>query len=289
MKNQIDVFCSGSKREKDEIENFLIPSLLKQEYEGNINLTLINYNKGESFYDGPRKISNLTINEVSPKKQLGFGAAHNYAFRKVKPEDLFLVTNPGFLHEQLITSLLDTKDTGDGIVEARQLPFSHPKRYYAENKVPWAAGSCALFDSALFGQLGGFDEGLWMYLEDVDISWRTWLSGYNVKIEPKAVIYHFTGAYFGYSDNRYYLEHFWSARNFFYILYKYWGKAGERKARKFFKKVGYPEKFKQEVLGAFDEVKPQIKRCEYSKKQLSELAKYIKVKGYNLFHEINDE
>jgi GT2 family glycosyltransferase len=41
-----------------------------------------------------------------------------------------------------------------------------------------------------FGRLGGFDESLFVYYEDTDLSLRIWQSGGRVAFEPSAVVYH---------------------------------------------------------------------------------------------------
>jgi GT2 family glycosyltransferase len=42
--------------------------------------------------------------------------------------------------------------------------------------------------------LGGFDNDYFAYLEDVDLGWRTWLSGKRVTYEPRAVVRHKSSA-----------------------------------------------------------------------------------------------
>lgn len=42
--------------------------------------------------------------------------------------------------------------------------------------------------------LGGFDDDYFAYLEDVDFGWRTWIAGFRVLYEPRAVVRHASGA-----------------------------------------------------------------------------------------------
>ena len=39
-------------------------------------------------------------------------------------------------------------------------------------------------------QLGAFDDDFFAYLEDVDCGWRTWIAGYRVLFEPRALVRH---------------------------------------------------------------------------------------------------
>jgi GT2 family glycosyltransferase len=89
-----------------------------------------------------------------------------------------------------------------------------------------------LINSEFFKKVSGFDPLYWMYLEDVDLSWKSWINGYKVIQNPRAIAYHFTGLYFSYLPNSYYLEDFWSLRNFFYISYVLLGKFRFKKSKK---------------------------------------------------------
>ncbi len=40
-------------------------------------------------------------------------------------------------------------------------------------------------------RIGGFDEKLFHYTDDLDFSWRVWIAGYAVVLAPKAKVYHY--------------------------------------------------------------------------------------------------
>jgi GT2 family glycosyltransferase len=57
--------------------------------------------------------------------------------------------------------------------------------------VLFVASSAALLTPRdLYFKLGGFDSSYFIYDDDTDYSWRTRLAGYNVVLEPRAVVYH---------------------------------------------------------------------------------------------------
>src|SRR5262249_24802406 len=59
--------------------------------------------------------------------------------------------------------------------------------------VDWVSG-CALFiRREALDQIGGFDEGFYMYCEDVDLCYRAHEAGRRVVYFPEAVIYHIIG------------------------------------------------------------------------------------------------
>ena len=56
--------------------------------------------------------------------------------------------------------------------------------------VIFASAGASLFRRSTLEHLGGFDEGMFMYHEDVDLGWRLWLSGHQVRTAPAAVAFH---------------------------------------------------------------------------------------------------
>jgi GT2 family glycosyltransferase len=65
-------------------------------------------------------------------------------------------------------------------VETRAAPYD----------VTGASGACLLVASAVWKQLGGFDEAYFAYLEDSELSLRAWRTGLAVRCVPSAVARH---------------------------------------------------------------------------------------------------
>lgn len=59
--------------------------------------------------------------------------------------------------------------------------------------VDWVSGACMLVRWSTWQTLGGFDEGYFMYAEDVDLCWRASRAGWSVVYEPAAVATHQEG------------------------------------------------------------------------------------------------
>jgi GT2 family glycosyltransferase len=54
-----------------------------------------------------------------------------------------------------------------------------------------AAKSAGMFiRRAAFDAAGGFDEEYFIYVEETDLGWRTWLMGYTVQFAPGSIVYH---------------------------------------------------------------------------------------------------
>ena len=86
----------------------------------------------------------------------------------------------------------------------------------------WLSGACVLVRKSAFDQLGGFDDGYFMYFEDVDLGYRLGKAGYRNVYEPTAVVVH-TGAH-STSDHsaRMIAVHHQSARRFLTRRYSGW-------------------------------------------------------------------
>ncbi len=71
--------------------------------------------------------------------------------------------------------------------EADHGQYDQPEQIFAAN------AAAALYRASVFAQVGAFDEEYFLYYEDVDISFRARLAGYEVWYEPAAVVYHEVG------------------------------------------------------------------------------------------------
>ena len=133
----------------------------------------------------------------------GFGANHNAAFKQARL-DYFCVLNPDIdfdvdpfpelishLEQPLVGCAFPVQLDEDGQIQdyARKLPSPSALllRYLGlEGKTKivsqpdWVNGAFMLFPAKIFSQLKGFDEGYFMYCEDVDICLRLQLADYKL-------------------------------------------------------------------------------------------------------------
>jgi GT2 family glycosyltransferase len=70
---------------------------------------------------------------------------------------------------------------------ARDLPADAPA------EVDWLTGACLLIRRAVYEQIGGFDEGFFMYSEELDYCRRARAAGWRVVHLPEARVIHFEG------------------------------------------------------------------------------------------------
>lgn len=89
--------------------------------------------------------------------------------------------------------------TGDmyttwGLAYPRGRGESADNAYDEKSLVFGATGGASLYRSAMLQAVGLFDKDFFAYYEDIDLSFRAQLAGWQVVYTPKAVAYHKTGA-----------------------------------------------------------------------------------------------
>jgi hypothetical protein len=280
---QLHLFCVYGPQHQKFINQIVLPLLVAQSGELPLVLNLVNYQDNRAYFED-REVQGMLLRDYSKRRTgglLGFGAANNVLFELAQPGEAFVLLNPDACPQNgaLLRLLNRYVETQAGIVEGRQWPFAHPKEFCRiTGHTPWGSGACSLISGKVFEQIGGFDESFFLYTEDVDLSWRVWLSGESVVHEPLAIFNHYTGLG-SYRSDRFYHEHFHSSLNFIRMGWKYFGDEGCELAKAMFQNTGYPERFKQTVLGNFSAGNTANIGC----------ARHpmVKITGFNLFHALD--
>ncbi len=86
----------------------------------------------------------------------------------------------------------------------------------------WLSGSCLLVRRSAFDAVGGFDEGYFMYFEDVDLGFRLGKAGFRNVYEPLAQVTHVGAHSTGTESARMVAAHHASARRFLAKKYTGW-------------------------------------------------------------------
>jgi len=66
-------------------------------------------------------------------------------------------------------------------------------QYDTPCRVFWASGAALMVRSELWRQAGGLDEAFFAHMEEIDFCWRAMLSGWEIWVDPAAVVYHVGG------------------------------------------------------------------------------------------------
>lgn len=144
----------------------------------------------------PSSPSDPAIQIVPTAGNVGFGAAHNRLMQAAfdQGSSMYIALNPdAALHPAALDALLRMSHAASGLalVQALQFPAEHTVAYDPETfEAPWVSGACMLIPRAVHDRIGGFDDGFFMYCEDVDYSWRARAAGLRTLTCPAALLFH---------------------------------------------------------------------------------------------------
>lgn len=157
------------------------------------------------------------ITIVESAENLGFAGGCNLGASHAKGEILAFLNNDARPHVHWISeavAVLDA-DPGVGAVASKVLSWEGdrvdfigaaltwygmgykpltgelvPAKEPGAHDVLFATGSAMFVRRSVFERLGGFDEGYFMFFEDVDLGWRINLLGSRVRYLPTSIAYH---------------------------------------------------------------------------------------------------
>ena len=198
--------------------------------------------------DGSREFTAQNYPEVRIihlQENTGFAGAVNAGIRHSRGKYVILLNNdtetsPGFV-EELCSAITRRKrafscqakmisledrhvldDAGDyycalGWAFARGKGKSAAE-FNREERIFSSCAGAAIYRKSLLWELGLFDEEHFAYMEDLDISYRARLCGYENWYAPRAVVYHVGSGTSGSRYNQFKIRY--SSRNNIYMIYK---------------------------------------------------------------------
>ena len=204
-----------------------------------------------SMDDGPSLIQNQypQVHLVSAASNLGFAAGNNLGFQSVRnrfPQTRYLallnqdtVVTPGWL-----TALVNHLEQHDEVASAQAKLMQAPRtdrfnsagnrnhflgfgfvsaydevdhgQYDRPRSIDYASGAAVLIRRSPLDEIGLFDDQMFMYLEDADLSWKLRMIGFDSVFVPDSVVYHWYG-------HDHLLDHFHHLeRNRWWLLLSYY-------------------------------------------------------------------
>jgi len=168
------------------------------------------------------KNCNLKITLIKNKKNIGFGAANNQAAKLAKSDYLLFLNSDIIVLNAAIEKLYNfykqneklfnflggkllnkdmTSQPSCGPMYTLPMVFAHlflRGDYWgltrsSPNKlkeVDWVSGACILTKKEYFEKIGGFDEKIFMYMEEVDLLYRAKKQGFKIFFYPEARFIH---------------------------------------------------------------------------------------------------
>ena len=160
--------------------------------------------------------TSVRVKLIKSERNLGFGGGNNLAARAATQPLLFLLNSDAGFVPGCLSILLEQFGTVDdaGIIApavfrgttrelqieacgpiptARRILTQQSKNYGTSTTPDWVGGAAMLIPSALFQSVGGFDEDIFMYFEDVLLCWRVRRLGYEIYRNLNAGVEHLGG------------------------------------------------------------------------------------------------
>lgn len=125
---------------------------------------------------------------------IGFGAAVNRVIERTQ-KDWYIVLNQDLrIAEGALTRAVEAirrANPSTAVLEFAHRSREHPKQYDpVSRETPWFSGAAFCVSRDAFMEAGGFDHRLFMYGEDVDLSFRFRLNGMRVVYLPDCIVFH---------------------------------------------------------------------------------------------------
>ncbi len=141
------------------------------------------------------RFASFTIIQQANK---GFGAGHDRAIRATT-SDWILVTNVDieFKEDSIVRAIEFASNDIECVAawELRQMPFEHPKHYDPVTlETNWQSHACILLRRQAYLQVGGYEPKIFMYGEDVELSYRFRSHGFILRYIPVAAVMHYSYA-----------------------------------------------------------------------------------------------
>ena len=169
---------------------------------------------------------------IELEENAGFGRANNIAFDRCRGKYVLLLNSDAFLAPGALAELVGVARQHpraavvgprlhnlDGTLQRSAWPFPNAARllleafglhrplrrlgvledlgtwaHDQERSVDFLIGACLLVRADALAEVGGFDEGFWLYGEEADLQRRLAARGWNVVFTPRAVATHVGGA-----------------------------------------------------------------------------------------------
>lgn len=170
-----------------------------------------------------------TIKVVENKGNFGFAQGYNEALKHIDAEIFALVNSDVEVTENWLKPIIETfeKETKTAIIQPKILDFKQKEYFeyagaaggfidkygypfcrgrifdtlekdngqYDDNcEIFWASGACFFIRSSVYNELKGFDADFFAHQEEIDLCWRAFNKGHQIKYNSQSVIYHVGGA-----------------------------------------------------------------------------------------------
>ena len=210
---------------KDFLEKFL-PSVMQSDYDNLSVVVADNASTDDSVSFLEKNFPTVKI--INNKKNEGFAKGYNEALKQVSSDYYILLNSDVEVTKNWILPVISLMESDEkiaacqpkilsyyeknkfeyagacgGWIDSYGYPFSRGRvfdfcetdigQYDNVEEIFWASGAALFIRSAVFHQLGGFDEYFFAHQEEIDLCWRIKRAGYKIFVVPSSVVYHVGG------------------------------------------------------------------------------------------------
>ncbi len=197
---------------KDLLEK-CIPSVIEaaQYFKRESEIIVVDNGSTDDSLNYLKKFSGC-LSVLSLEKNFGFAKGMNEGIKHAKADIVIGLNNDIIVEKDFIAPLISHFDLDEDLFavaakmvlwDKKTLNFGRAVGYFRFGvfrrvfKEPaescyalYACGGAFAANRKKFLELGGFDEDMIVYWEDLDICYRAWKRGYKTIYEPKSIVYH---------------------------------------------------------------------------------------------------
>jgi GT2 family glycosyltransferase len=166
---------------------------------------------------------------IQNESNLGFAEGYNEALKQVDSDIFALVNSDIEVTENWLKPIIETfeSEPKTAIIQPKLLDFKRKEYFeyagaaggfidkygypycrgrvfetlekdngqYDDNcEIFWASGACFFIRSSVYKELKGFDGDFFAHQEEIDLCWRAFNKGHQIKYNSQSVVYHVGGA-----------------------------------------------------------------------------------------------
>ena len=227
-----------------------VESILKSDFKNYEIIVVDNNSKDKSHLLCKEKFEEIKLIENS--QNFGFCEGNNIGAKNAKGEFIIIINpdttvTPNWINEFLKAN----KENGDGIYQPKIISLEDKKTILStgnmihlfgfgfakdkgnlktknvENveKITYSSGTCIFTTKKLFEKIGMFDSFLFLYHDDLDLSWRASMQKIDSFYVPTITVFHKESYNFQWSSKKFY----WLERNRKYCILTHYSKETQKK------------------------------------------------------------
>jgi len=227
-----------------------VESILKSNFKNFEIIVVDNNSKDKSHLICKEKFEEIKLIENS--QNFGFCEGNNIGAKNAKGEFIIIINPDTTVTPNWINEFLKAKkENGDGIYQPKIISLEDKKTILStgnmihlfgfgfardkgnlktkniENveKITYSSGTCIFTTKKLFEKIGMFDSFLFLYHDDLDLSWRASMQKIDSFYVPTITVFHKESYNFQWSSKKFY----WLERNRKYCILTHYSKETQKK------------------------------------------------------------